>query len=391
MRILIYGGSFNPPHNGHVEALRSAAEAMEPDRLLVIPAGMPPHKELAGGSPPPMERLALSELAFRAVKKAEVSDLELSRDGKSYTVETLRTIKGDNPGDELFLLVGTDMLLSIDTWYEFREILSLCTLVALARNDGDQSVLEKKAEQLRGDYGAGVILIRKKPLPMDSTSLRAAFPLRQGRDRVDPAVYAEIIRNRYYGAKPELEWLRRQAYAMLKPSRVAHVQGCEQEAVRLAERWDADPGEAAEAAILHDVTKKYTAAEQLAFCEERQIPVDEAERADPKLLHAVTGARIARDRFGVSQAVSDAIARHTTGCAHMTTLDKIIYLADFTEPTRRFDGVEEVRALTFVDLDAAMIRALQLSLQEVLSRNGTVHPRSRQALEWLESMKKEGQ
>ena len=203
MRVLIYGGSFNPPHLGHGEALRAAADALQPDRCMVIPAKMPPHKDLDENSPAPEQRLELSRLAFSDIAHAEVSDLELRREGKSYTVFTLREITSIYPMAELYFLVGTDMLNTIETWYRFREIFSLCTPVAIARNEGEFSQLETIASRLRTEYGALIVLIRKPPLPMDSTSLRECLCRREGRDRLREGVYAEIIRHRYYGAKPE--------------------------------------------------------------------------------------------------------------------------------------------------------------------------------------------
>ena len=260
MKILIYGGSFNPPHLGHESALRSAAEAVCPELILVVPAGMPPHKELAEGSPSADERLRLAELAFSDEMGAQVLDIELKRLGKSYTIDTLQEIADRYEDGELYFLVGTDMLLSIEQWYSFDQILSSCTLTALPRDKGDLPRLEEKAQALRADYGARILLIRKEPLPMASTDLRGSLRLRQGRELLSEPVYAEIIRRRYYGAKPELAWLRKKAYAMLKPSRISHVAGTEEEAVRLAERWGEDVGDAAEAAILHDITKKLSPA-----------------------------------------------------------------------------------------------------------------------------------
>lgn len=383
MRILIYGGSFNPPHLGHEDALRSALDALQPDRCIVIPAGLPPHKELSPGSPTGAERLALCRLAFGGLPHVECSDTELRREGKSYTVDTLREISAAAAGAELYFLIGTDMLESIENWYSFREILSMCTLLALARGPGEQERLEEAARYLRRTYGAGILLIRKEPLPMASTDLRRVLPLRGGRESLSEGVYAEIVRRRYYNARPDLDWLRERAYAMLKPTRVPHVQGCEQEAVRLAERWGEDPGDAAEAAILHDCTKKLSPAEQLELCHALDVPLDPIERAQPKLLHARTGAYLARERFGVSDAVFQAIQWHTTGRPGMTALEEIIYLADFTEPTRSFPGLEKVRELTYKDLDEAMIQALLLSMDEVSSHGTAPHPRSKETLEWL--------
>ena len=384
MKILIYGGSFNPPHRGHEAAIRSAAEAVCPELIFVIPAGMPPHKELAEGSPSAEERLRLAQLAFSDEKGVEVLDVELRRLGKSYTIDTLQEISDRFEDPELYFLVGTDMLMSIEQWYSFDQILSECTLVAMPRYDGELPQMEEKAAALRADYGARIMLIRKNPLPMASTELRASLCRRQGRELLSEPVYAEIIRRRYYNARPELSWLREKAYAMLKPSRVAHVAGCEQEAVRLAERWGEDTGDAAEAAILHDITKKLSPAEQLRLCEKYGIILDTVERAEPKLLHALTGAYEARERFGVSDRVFSAIRRHTTGAAGMTTLEKIIYLADFAEPNRSFAGLERVRDLLYTDLDLAMIEALRLSVDNVCGGGGTLHPDSLAALEQLE-------
>ena len=382
MRLLIYGGTFNPPHLGHADALSCAAEALGADRSLVVPAGIPPHKALAEGSPSAEERLRLCELAFQ---EANVTPMELQREGKSYTVDTLREISRENPGAELYFLVGTDMLLYMEQWHEFREIFSLCTLAALPRADGDLAEIERYAAYLRSTYRARIEIIPKTPLPMDSTALRAALPQRGGADRLCDAVYSEIIRCRLYGAKPDLAWLRHKTDAFLKPTRIAHVRGCEETAARLARRWGDDPENAAEAGILHDITKKLSTDEQLRLVEKYGIVLDDADIAAPQTLHALTGAWFSREHFGVPDNIFSAIEWHTTGRAGMTTLEKIVYLADFIEPTRDFPGVERVRISAFEDLDRAMIEALQMSMDVVVRRGAVPHPRSAEALRWLQT------
>ena len=145
MRILLYGGSFNPPHLGHEDALRAAREALQPDKTLVIPAGIPPHKALAEGSPSAEDRLRMTELAFADAPGAQVTDLELRRQGKSYTVDTLRQLHARWPEAELCFLVGTDMLLYMEQWMSFREIFTLCTLAAMPREEGELPRLESFA------------------------------------------------------------------------------------------------------------------------------------------------------------------------------------------------------------------------------------------------------
>ena len=388
MRLLIYGGSFNPPHRGHVDALRTAAEHLCPDEILVIPAGIPPHKILSEDSPSPEERLRLCQLAFREIPGVQISDLELRREGKSYTVDTLRELKGRYPEAELYFLVGTDMLLYMEKWHQFREIFDLCTLAALPRNEGEMDDLREAVDHLRKTYGEEVLLIPKAPLPMDSTSLRADLPRRGGRDRLPEAVYAEIVRLRLYGAQPEFVWLREQADLLLKPKRIPHVRGCEQQAVCLARRWGEDPELAAEAGILHDITKKCTGDEQLRMCEKYGIIADNYERELPSLLHARTGACLAREMFGISDPVFEAIAWHNTGRPGMSPLAEILWLADFTEPTRDFPGVETIRTLVMENLDTALEKALEMTLDHVRDSGQTVHPRTEETLNWLRTKDK---
>ena len=161
------------------------------------------------------------------------------------------------------------------------------------------------------------------------------------------------------------------------------VLGCEAEAVRLAERWGEDVGDAAEAGILHDITKKLEKPEQLLLCGKYGIMVDAIEKESSKLLHAKTGAFLARERFGVSERVRDAIYWHTTARPGMTLLEKIIYMADYIEPNRDFEGVEKLRDLAYADLDEAMILGLEMSIEDIRSYGVEPHPRSREALEWF--------
>ena len=179
-----------------------------------------------------------------------------------------------------------------------------------------------------------------------------------------------------------LDSLRREACKMLKSKRVAHVLGVEEAAVRLARRYGEDEDLAAAAAMLHDCTKRLDKDEQLKLCREFSIPVDSGELKNPQLLHAKTGAVIAQDRFGMPESVCSAIRWHTTGRPNMTRLEKIIYLADMIEPNRDFPGVDELRALAFEDLDAAMAMALASSVKSLRRREMDVYKDTLEAYRW---------
>lgn len=388
MRIALYGGSFNPPHRGHIEAAETAARALTPDRFLIVPAGIPPHKALAPNSPSGGQRMALCRLAFSEIPGAEISDVELRREGKSYTCDTVRALRETYPEAELCLVIGTDMLLSFEEWHDFRALLADCTLAVLTRAEKDGAALREKAEQLRSDYGARIVLLPHEPVEASSAEIRALLPLRRGRELLSESVYAEIIRRRCYGAQPELDWLREKAKAYLDERRVAHVAGCESEAVRLARRWGEDPSLAAEAAILHDITKRLSRDQQLQMCEKYGIINDNSEMNNYRLLHAKTGAALAREFFGAGEAVYEAIRWHTTGKAGMTQFEKILYLADYIEPTRDFDGVEELRKLAYEDLDRAMALALGMTIAEVRRAGREVYVDTLNAYAWYNEKEK---
>ena len=368
MRIAIYGGSFNPPHIGHAEAAKAAGEALCPDKFLIIPTSTPPHKELEENSPGPEQRLEFCRLAFADITGAEVSDIEIRREGKSYTADTVDALLEQYPGAEICIVMGTDMFLCFRSWYRWQHMLEKCTLAVLSREDFDRREIERFKAELEEENDARVILIPHTPLPMSSTEIRERLRRGLGADDLPQGVYECIIRNGFYDAKPELPWLRQMVLPYLKENRIAHVTGVESQAVMLAMHWGEDPDTAAIAGILHDITKAMKPEKQLKLCEKYGIMLSIAERETPALLHALTGAELARELFGVSDAVYGAIRWHTTGRPDMSLLEKILYLADYVEPTRDFDGVKKLRKLCFEDLDRAMALGLRMSLEEIRSR-----------------------
>lgn len=382
MKIALYGGSFNPPHLGHMEAANSVYQELRPDIFLIMPDNIPPHKDMAENSPQAQARLEMCRLAFGDIPGAQISDLELKREGKSYTAHTVEQLRESYDWDELVLVMGSDMLLNFEQWYRFEFLLDSCTLAVLPREEDDRQRLKEHGEYLRDSYGARVQILAHEALPMSSSDIRQRLRLRSGRDMLEPGVYELIIKNGWYDALPELSWLREKAYEQLSPQRLGHVAGCETEAVLLANHWGEDLETAATAGILHDITKKLNFQQQLILCREYGIINDNSELENPKILHAKTGAAVARERFGVSREIAEAIRWHTTGKPDMSRLEKIIYLADLIEPTRDFPGLEELRRLAYKDLDKAMALALEKSIEHLQAQGVHVYKDSIQAYQW---------
>ena len=382
VRIGIYGGSFNPPHRGHTISAVEAAKQLQLDKLFVVPAGEPPHKKLAANSATAQQRLEMTRLAFAGIDNVEVSDLEVMRPGDSYTIDTVRELKQRYTDAELYLIMGADMFESLHTWKNTEELTRLVTPAVMLRGGFDTDAASTQAQRLR-ELGCGAIMLENTAIEVSSTELRDKISQRLKTWHIDDGVYSYIIENGFYSAKPDFDWLRSQAYAMLEQKRIMHVAGCEETAVRLAERWDADVTGAREAAILHDITKKLNAEAQLQMCAEYGVETDEQERAAWKMLHSKTAAAYAKKHFCVSDAVEGAIKWHTTGRADMTLLEKIIYVADYIEPNRSFDGVGEMRRLAYSDIDKALILGMEMSIEDLISRGITPHPTTAGALLFL--------
>jgi len=180
-----------------------------------------------------------------------------------------------------------------------------------------------------------------------------------------------------------METLEKVVIDLLKPSRVKHVLGCRDTAVKLAEHWGADVTDAARAGMLHDITKALYGPLQLTLCAGYGTILDDFSARNPKTLHALTGSLVAERIFGENEAVVSAIRHHTTGKADMTLLEKIIYVADYMEPNRDFPGVERLRELAFTDIDSALKLGLEMTLSHLREQGSEVSPESQEALDWL--------
>ena len=190
------GGTFNPPHNGPVHAARQAAQALEFDRLLLIPGNLPPHITLPKGSATGEQRLEMTRRMAKLIPGAEASDMELRRGGRSYTAETLRCLTADNPGSTLYFIMGTDMLLTLDKWREPEVICRLATLAVIARDEADRTAIAHKAAWLKDKWQARVEIVDCPALTISSTEVRA--DRQRCRDMVPAEIFAYIEQQKLY-------------------------------------------------------------------------------------------------------------------------------------------------------------------------------------------------
>ena len=251
-------------------------------------------------------------------------------------------------------------------------------MAAFSRSlEDSQEMFDQQSEYLRETFTARTTVIDLPQVTeIASRDLRRMLASEWTGGNVDPGqflwtpVYGYILREHLFGTKADLsklsdKHLRAVSYSMVKAKRLPHIKGIEETAVALAKFWGVDEEMARRAAILHDCTKYWELEPQLATCEKYGVALAEHVFCEPK-------------------EECEAIFSHTTGKAGMTKLDKILYLADYMEPTRDFDGVEELRRLVWEDLDQAMILGLEMSIEELKERGVPVHRNTLAALEDLQ-------
>ena len=203
-KVGIFGGTFNPIHAGHVKAALGFIEAAGLDRLLVIPDKIPPHKIIVGEDHPEI-RFHMTKLAFDEVNaegKITVSDMEIRREGKSFSYYTMKELTEAGVG-ELYLYCGTDMLLTFDKWFRFEDILSMCTLAYAGReaqSDSLRDEVEQKIKFLRETYGARILVIPLDPIETSSSEVRDMIAKGEDASHLLPSVVYEYIKeNKLYG------------------------------------------------------------------------------------------------------------------------------------------------------------------------------------------------
>lgn len=387
-RVGFYGGAFNPPHIGHINGAKYAIDALQLTKLYLIPSCESPHKMLPPDSPTPIQRLKMLDIAVAGFEGLEVSDVEIARGGVSYTYETMEQLKAEFPDCERILLVGTDMFLSFLNWRNPDKILKTVSLAVMCRGDEDEIQKIRLQKTLLEERGGTVYVLENPVYHISSSDLRRMLIFRCGQALIPEDVFAYIREQGLYATGKSyknlpIDALEQVVTQLLKPERVAHVLGCRDTARELALLWGADPDAAARAGLLHDITKALPGDLQIEVCKSYSVELDCFSMENPKTLHARTGSLVADKIFGETPEVVSAIRWHTTGKENMSVLEKIIYIADYMEPNRKFAGVEQLRELAYRDLDQALKLGLNMTLDMLKKQGRTISRESMCALDYL--------
>ena len=402
-KIGILGGSFNPPHKAHRAMARAACEQYGLHDLYFMPNARPPHKTDAAFVSDE-HRSRMVRLLVESMKdgRYHFSDFELKQGGISYTYQTLRNWKKEHPKDELFFILGGDSLETFDSWRNPDEISKNATILAAPRSDMTDRELKKLCKEKTKQYKGAFLPLDIKPVYADisSTAIREQS-LTEKPDGITGRVWRYIRLHGLYGRKlltfpsvPDETELLKCLRATLRPKRYRHTLGVADTAEELGRRYAGDDESlyrrARLAGLLHDCAKYYTDVEQIALCDSYGIDLTQTERENPPLVHGKLGAYLAQNRYGVSdEEILSAIRVHTVGKPAMTTLEKIIYIADYIEPGRvipeALHPLEELRTLVTKDLDATLIRVIENTVDYLKKSGRTIDEASLATLRYYEN------
>lgn len=373
MRIGIFGGTFNPPHKGHKKLALEIKKKADLDSILIIPTFTPPHKEgkdLASGE----HRIRMCEMMF-AEEFFTVSDMEINRQGKSFTYDTLLELKRKFPDDELFLIIGSDMLLSFHTWFRYEDILSMVTLCVATREDKvAYDELITYSEKVLRLTESEIIIADIEPYECSSTDVRNQLSLGSDVSIMTGREIFDYVRLNLIYEGPFMEY-KRLLREKLDDYRFLHSLNVAESAASLARKYGADEEKAYFAGLLHDIMKNENDEDMLKCIAKGDIILSRTEKENPKLWHAIAGECYLRTELGITdEEILSAVRYHTTGKEGMTLFDRIIYVADYISADRCYPDADVMRNLSFtVGLDEACLYSLQYTLKSLSEKKGIIH------------------
>ena len=375
-KIAIFGGTFNPVHIEHVNMVERLIEELGLDKIIVVPTNIPPHKstDLLSNE----DRLNMLNLCFGNNKKVEVSDFEINNGGKSYSYITVEHFSKIYPNDTLYFLVGGDMLKDFKTWKNPQRILDKATLVVFARDDFE---VDFKAEEdyFRNNFKSGFIRLNYNGKDVSSTRIRIYSALGLPIDSmVEKSVEKYIIENKLFSGKKEFEFVKN----TLPKKRLVHTAEVAVCALKKVRELGLDKDKVILACILHDCAKYVDYKSVDGFKLEVGVP-------EP-VIHSFLGAYIAKKVLNVcDEEVLDAISYHTSGKANMSTLAKLLFVADMIEPSRDYEGVDYLRKLYEEEFEKCFIECLKEEMEHLKNKTKDIYFETINAYNYYVKNKKE--
>ncbi len=404
MRIGIYGGSFDPVHNGHMAMIRSALKSGFIDCVIIIPSVRNSFKLYANKLPPPYRLYMMKETVDGlGLKNCYVSDIEYDIEGVSYTAVVLAKLTSDEyiraflaengvkrkkaeEHHEFFWIMGSDTLGTFETWYKPGEILNYVTLLAAVR-PGDDTDIDKAKVSIEKNLGGRVEIFRLNGVECSSSEITDSGDFSEV---PEPAVEF-IKRHALYTENTRLTGVSDEArkqffeysvwmHHYLGAKRLLHTLNVGYLSAHLAGLYGADKDKALIAGALHDCAKELPLDQQLEMAKRYTGDLF----TEKKIIHSSAGATFAKEKLGIDDSeILDAICYHTTGRGGVSVLEKIVYLADKIEPARNYMDLAPIREAAEKDLDSAVRMTAVAIKDKFVSQGREIHPVTAKMMEEL--------
>ena len=351
MKIGLFGGAFNPPHVEHQKVIDVAKSTLNLDEVIVFPSYYPPHKRTSDSTPFGL-RVKMCQIAF---ENEQISTIEQQDDYINYAVENVKKFKEIYPHDTLYYIIGGDSMADLFTWYKPEELLKMVQLVVYPR-DGrwqDMTIAIKKAEEI----GAKITLLDIVSSNISSAEIRYLASMGVSIDGLVVSDVANIISVEQPYTVPEIQLLK----SMLTDRVYNHSVRTAVWALKLNRKLALPTSDVFKASFLHDIAKEDTST--------IGVPND---AINSPVAHQFRGAKILED-LGYASSVVDAVRYHTTGCENMTTLQKLVFVADMTEEGRKFDGVDELRQALLLDFEDGFRKCIARTYEFLLKKGSEIY------------------
>lgn len=358
-KIAIFGGTFNPVHNEHIEVAKSAVKELGLDQLYIMPTFISPHKTDTPASTE--DRLNMLKLAFEGVEKVTVSDYEIKKQGTSYTYQTVEHFKNEE-NTKLYFIVGGDMLKDFKTWRYPERILSACSLCVFDRENSNVDFDFEKEYFIKA-FGKTFITLNYKGKDLSSTFVRVynSFGL-DIKSMTDEKVADYITEHNLYTGDKYALFIKKS----LPEKRLIHTANVVALALSNAKKNGLDKEKVRISATLHDCAKyiDYKSVEGFTLPDGVPQPV----------IHAFLGKYVAEKYLGVTdQDILNAVCYHTSGRPNMSDLEKLIFVADMLEKGRNYQGVEKLREFLNGDLDTCFKECLKEEMIHLINKKEYIY------------------
>ncbi|MBE5741830.1 MAG: nicotinate (nicotinamide) nucleotide adenylyltransferase [Clostridiales bacterium] len=369
-KLVFFGGTFDPPHVEHYQMVKECINELSPDKIIIMPTFIPPHKQtfmVASAK----DRLKMCEEAFGSLPTVEVSDWELKQKGKSFSYITMQYLASNYPDYKIYFLMGTDMLSSFDKWKNPTEILKYATPL-LCERTGEGEKATKTVDDFKKKFQSDVETLSYVGKDLSSTEIKIKNLLKMNlTNEVLPSVNRLIDRLSLYSCGNLADF----TVENLTENRIEHTKGVISLALKYAKIQGVNLKKTLISALLHDVAKYLNPSDYKDFKMPKGVP--------QPVVHQYLGAYVAEKVLGVKdKEIIRAIRYHTSAKPNMSKLGKIIFTADMLEEGRTYDGVDQMREISFKDFEKGFVLSLKRSLEYIKIRGVEIYPLTQKAYEY---------